>query len=172
MNVSEKIDNFIYNEGKGSIRDALNVALTWVDTLRISHKAVMEELEGTLPKRLSNEAYKNARKMRYEDFVTWWGMQDTSIDSESNTSDPTNCIYLDFLGEKEVNEVWKTVNFGPESKSIETIGRNVVNVAYGYHIGSGAYSLLKCLGLVRQGKNKIKLTTKGHEFLGLPFAAQ
>ena len=29
----------------------------------------------SLPKRLSNAAYLNAREMRYEDFVTWWDEQ-------------------------------------------------------------------------------------------------
>lgn len=29
----------------------------------------------SLPKRLSNAAYLNAREMRYEDFVTWWDKQ-------------------------------------------------------------------------------------------------
>jgi len=28
-----------------------------------------------LPKRLSNEAYKKAKTMRYEDFVSWWDKQ-------------------------------------------------------------------------------------------------
>ena len=28
-----------------------------------------------LPKRLSNRAYNNAKKMRYEDFVKWWDEQ-------------------------------------------------------------------------------------------------
>jgi len=29
----------------------------------------------SLPKRLSNAAYLNAREMRYEDFVKWWDEQ-------------------------------------------------------------------------------------------------
>ena len=28
-----------------------------------------------LPKRFSNEAYKNARTMKYEDFIKWWDEQ-------------------------------------------------------------------------------------------------
>jgi hypothetical protein len=29
----------------------------------------------SLPKRLSNVAYLNAREMRYEDFISWWDEQ-------------------------------------------------------------------------------------------------
>jgi Asp-tRNA(Asn)/Glu-tRNA(Gln) amidotransferase C subunit len=32
-------------------------------------------LEQSLPKRLSNVAYLNAREMRYEDFISWWDEQ-------------------------------------------------------------------------------------------------
>ena len=77
--------------------------------------------------------------------------------------------YMDFLGINAVQEAWGEVNFGPGADPINTIGRNLVKVAHGYGIGSGAFFLLDELGLAINGKNKIKLTEKGFEFLSLPF---
>ena len=42
------------------------------EKLRLHNVSQQREL---LPKRLSNRAYVNAKKMRYEDFVKWWDEQ-------------------------------------------------------------------------------------------------
>jgi hypothetical protein len=36
---------------------------------------IIADVMQSLPKRLSNAAYLNAREMRYEDFVKWWDEQ-------------------------------------------------------------------------------------------------
>ena len=49
MTVSEKINNFIETEGKGDIRDALNIALTRIELLQIEKAGLIEMLDTSEP---------------------------------------------------------------------------------------------------------------------------
>lgn len=41
----------------------------------IYEQLIITDVMQSLPKRLSNEAYKKAKEMNYEDFVAWWDEQ-------------------------------------------------------------------------------------------------
>ena len=48
--------------------------LKWVENKALTIPAVVGRSE-QLPKRFSNEAYKKAKTLRYEEFVEWWDSQ-------------------------------------------------------------------------------------------------
>ena len=65
MKVSEQIDEFIRVEGKGNVRDALNVALARIDLLRAQKEHAREINEGLAPYIEQNFALlKNVEKLR------------------------------------------------------------------------------------------------------------
>ena len=45
MNITEKLNQFIANEGKGDVRDALNVALARLDSSNKQYALAMEQLK-------------------------------------------------------------------------------------------------------------------------------
>jgi hypothetical protein len=47
----------------------------YLELLPLVKKLTIPVVMQSLPKRLSNTAYLNAREMMYEDFVTWWDEQ-------------------------------------------------------------------------------------------------
>ena len=62
------LDVFVWDENN-------NVAYTEAYVNWIEKQLIIPVVMQSLPKRLSNAAYLNAREMRYEDFVTWWDEQ-------------------------------------------------------------------------------------------------
>tara|TARA_R110000764_G_scaffold72464_3_gene148631 strand:+ start:7473 stop:7715 length:243 start_codon:yes stop_codon:yes gene_type:complete len=46
-----------------------------LDAIDLVKKLTIPVVMQSLPKRLSNRAYGNAKTMRYEDFVKWWDEQ-------------------------------------------------------------------------------------------------
>lgn len=77
--------------------------------------------------------------------------------------------YINLLGEENLNHAWGQVNFGPNSKPIETIGKGLVKRALGYHVGSGMHFLLTELGLT---DDEGKVRELGYDFLILPYEGQ
>jgi dTDP-4-amino-4,6-dideoxygalactose transaminase len=45
MTITEEINHFIENEGKGDVRDALNVALARLDSIRKQYALAMAQLK-------------------------------------------------------------------------------------------------------------------------------
>ena len=56
-----------------TLLDMQNFAKKYAEA--INYTLSCERDSELLPKRLSNRAYNNAKKMRYEDFVKWWDEQ-------------------------------------------------------------------------------------------------
>jgi len=67
-----EMDEYLNEETLPKIRKAKGLLNTLHEQCNIVNVVGQSEL---LPKRLSNQAYKNAKTMRYEDFVKWWDEQ-------------------------------------------------------------------------------------------------
>ena len=74
MRYRPKRENY-YNGVYGEIHYQNNLEKYCTYLENKNKQLTLTEVMQSLPKRLSNEAYKKAKEMNYEDFVAWWDEQ-------------------------------------------------------------------------------------------------